>query len=227
MQTKLLSSLVALLFVCNAFSQNISTLNLMPVPKKVEIKEGDLMLNKDFSVAIHASSTDTILLKAVNRFVQTLNRKTALYFVNKEVSFNDKSDTSALQIFVNKKASPTPGSDESYTLSIDGQKMELKAPTTIGAMHGLQTIIQLLSKNFDGRFYFPSVSIEDAPRFAWRGLIIDVARHFIPLDVIKRNIEAMEVVKINILHLHLSDNEGFRLASKILQQLQNKGSNGA
>jgi hexosaminidase len=72
----------------------------------------------------------------------------------------------------------------------------------------------------------PPVAIQDNPRFQWRGLMIDVSRHFIPVDVLKRNIEAMAAVKMNVLHLHLTDNEGFRVESKVFPQLHIKGSNG-
>jgi hexosaminidase len=96
----------------------------------------------------------------------------------------------------------------------------------LGALHGLETLLQLLTKNKNGEFYFPLVSIHDAPRFSWRGLMIDVSRHFSPVDVLKRNIDAMAAVKMNVLHLHLTDNEGFRVESKMFPQLHMKGSNG-
>ena len=159
--------------------------------------------------------------------IQTLNRKTGLYFTNKSITSKDNSDTVALQITVSKSVLPSIGADESYLLVVSNDKIILKAPTTLGALHGFETIIQLLSKNKgNGDYYFPSLKIEDAPRFEWRGLMIDVARHFIPLDVVERNIEAMAAVKMNVLHLHLSDNEGFRIESKGFPQLQDKGSNG-
>ena len=75
-------------------------------------------------------------------------------------------------------------------------------------------------------YYCPAAQITDAPRFKWRGLLIDVARHFIPMDVLLRNIDAMAAVKMNVLHLHLSDDEGFRVESKVYPKLQLDGSNG-
>jgi len=70
------------------------------------------------------------------------------------------------------------------------------------------------------------VTIEDRPRFAWRGLLIDVGRHFIPLDELKRNLDGMAAVKMNVLHWHLYDNEGFRVESKRFPRLQQAGSDG-
>lgn len=209
-----------------AQSQIATTLNLMPVPQKIELGNGKLLLTQNFSAAIHESSPDTILIKGVNRMMQTLNRRSALYFTHKYITSNDKSDTAILQVSVNKSVTPDIGIDESYSLSIDENKMILNAPTTLGALHGFQTILQLLTKTNDGGFYFPAVKIKDVPRFSWRGLMMDPARHFLPVDDIKRNIDAMAAVKMNVLHFHLSDNEGFRIESKIYPQLQNKGSNG-
>ncbi len=117
------------------------------------------------------------------------------------------------------------GMDESYRIQVSSNQIILDASTTIGALRGMQTIIQLLSNDETG-FYIPIVNIEDAPKYAWRGLMIDVCRHFIPIDVLKRNLDAMAAVKMNVLHLHLSDDQGFRVESKVFPKLQSKGSNG-
>jgi hexosaminidase len=92
-------------------------------------------------------------------------------------------------------------------------------------MHGLQTFLQLVELAPDG-FVVPAISIQDQPRFPWRGVLIDVSRHFIPLDVLKRNLDGMAAVKMNVLHWHLSDNEGFRVESKRFPRLHQEGSEG-
>jgi len=89
----------------------------------------------------------------------------------------------------------------------------------------LQTFLQLVSVTPDG-FAVPAVSIQDQPRFPWRGLMIDSGRHFIPIEVIKRNIDGLEAVKMNVFHWHLSDNQGFRLESRKFPKLQENGSDG-
>src|SRR5581483_6851163 len=109
-------------------------------------------------------------------------------------------------VAVNAKASPEIGADENYELQVSEKQVTLKAATTIGALYGLQTLLQLAEKDDNG-FYFPCVYINDSPRFRWRGLMIDVARHFISMEEIKRNIDAMAAVKMNVLHWHLSDDE--------------------
>jgi hexosaminidase len=122
-------------------------------------------------------------------------------------------------------ALPALGDDESYELEISEEKAELRAPNSFGVLHGLETLLQLLQKDSSG-WYLPAVSIEDRPRFPWRGLMIDVARHWQPVEVIERNLDAMAAVKLNVLHLHLTDDQGFRIESRTHPELQEKGSDG-
>ena len=117
------------------------------------------------------------------------------------------------------------GEDESYSLVITPTGAKLDAATTLGAMHGLQTFLQLVETGPEG-FDVPAISIQDQPRFPWRGLMIDVSRHFIPIDVLKRNLDGMAAVKLNVFHWHLSDNQGFRVESKKFPKLQEMGSDG-
>ena len=117
------------------------------------------------------------------------------------------------------------GEDESYRLDVTSSGARLNAPTTLGVMRGLQTFLQLEQTTSAG-FAVPAVSIEDNPRFPWRGLMIDVGRHFIPLDVLKRNLDGMAAVKLNVFHWHLSENQGFRIESKKFPKLQGMGSDG-
>src|SRR6266576_1357931 len=117
------------------------------------------------------------------------------------------------------------GEDESYSLEVSNAGAKLDAPTTLGALHGLQTFLQLVATSADG-FAVPALSIQDKPRFPWRGLLIDVGRHFIPLDVLKRNLDGMAAVKLNVLHWHLSENQGFRVESKKFPKLHEMGSDG-
>jgi hexosaminidase len=122
-------------------------------------------------------------------------------------------------------AIPSGSEDESYTLDTAGGGGVLRAPTDIGALRGLETFLQLLQRDNEG-WFLPSVSIRDQPRFSWRGLMIDVARHWQPSEVILRNLDAMAVVKLNVLHLHLTDDQGFRIESLSHPELQEKGSDG-
>jgi len=120
---------------------------------------------------------------------------------------------------------PGLGEDESYTLTVAPGQATLAAATELGALHGLETLLQLLRTGAGGPT-LPAVEIRDHPRFPWRGLMIDVGRHWQPLEVIERNLDAMAVVKLNVLHLHLTEDQGFRIESLTHPELQQLGSDG-
>src|SRR5262249_38700650 len=120
---------------------------------------------------------------------------------------------------------PSLYDDESYALEISDKQATLKAATAVGALHGLETILQLLESGADGP-YLPLVKIQDKPRFRWRGLLFDSSRHFQPLEVIKRNLDGMAAVKLNVFHWHLTDDQGFRIESKKYPKLTGLGSDG-
>lgn len=106
------------------------------------------------------------------------------------------------------------GVDESYTLTIpnDGSSIQLTAKTVYGAYHGFQTLSQLIQWSFDTKTYIipgAPITIQDAPKFPWRGLLIDTSRHFEPILSIYRTIEAMTYAKMNTLHMHLVDQQSW------------------
>jgi hexosaminidase len=115
--------------------------------------------------------------------------------------------------------------DETYALTVTPQQITLKAATVVGAFHGMETLIQLAHFE-NGAAVIPAVTIEDTPRFRWRGLMIDVSRHFEPVNVIERNLDGMAMMKMNVFHWHLSDDQGFRAESKLYPKLTGLGSNG-
>ncbi len=115
--------------------------------------------------------------------------------------------------------------EESYTLRVTGQSATLDAPTTVGVLRGMETFLQMIELGPSG-FRVPAATVADAPRFPWRGLMLDVSRHFMPLPVLRRNIDAMAAAKFNVLHLHLSDDQGFRIESKVFPKLHQMGSDG-
>lgn len=102
--------------------------------------------------------------------------------------------------------------DESYTLKVDSQSITVQARSGLGVLRALATLRQLLEAH-EGGWAFAATTINDAPRFPWRGVMVDTARHFMSISTLKRQIDAMEQVKLNVLHWHLSDNEGFRVQS--------------
>ena len=205
-----------------ALSQEVP-LNLMPVPDKVTRGSGFLLIPPAFQVGV-TGNTEVRLQHAVEIFLDELRRRTGMLPV--DVSLTDVSKaTLIIRTEGISKEVQELGEDESYTLNVTSAGAKLQAATTLGAIRGLQTFLQLLTMTSAG-FAVPAVTINDQPRFPWRGLMIDVSRHFIPIDVLKRNLDAMAAVKMNVFHWHLSDDQGFRIESKRFPNLQQMGSDG-
>ncbi len=192
----------------------------MPMPASLQQGTGQLAIDQSFSVAV-SGARDASLDEEVQRFVTQLSRQTGIPFRPKPGA------TPTLQIHADhgREAVQKLGEDESYQLSVTDSGAKLAAPTTLGILRGLQTFLQLVQITPSG-FAAPAVTIKDQPRFAWRGMLIDVSRHFIPLDVLKRNLDGMAAVKMNVLHWHLSDDQGFRAESKKFPKLTGAGSDG-
>lgn len=196
--------------------------NLMPVPANLSWKNGRLPVTKNFSVTL-SGKTDERLKSYIFRVMRRLEGRT-IFEISREYS-NSTNAALLIETQSTGNAIPKLGDDESYNLEISDKQAKLTAPTTVGAMRGLETFLQLLERDQDG-FYFPAVSIQDKPRFAWRGLLIDVARHFQPMEVLKRNLDAMAAVKMNVLHWHLTEDQGFRVETKKFPELYLQGSDG-
>lgn len=195
-------------------------IDVMPLPASVEIKDGSLPITQAFSVSL-SGYTDPRLRRATQRFLLNLSRQTGM-----PVSDNPgDAPHSTLAVATHHAGRPVPelGEDESYTLDVNNSGAKLSAETSMGILRGLETFLQLVKVTPDG-FAVPALHIDDKPRFPWRGLCIDVSRHFIPLDVLRRDLDGMAAVKMNVLHLHLSDDQGFRVESKIFPRLQQMGS---
>jgi hexosaminidase len=198
------------------------SLNVMPVPADAQPGSGGLHVDSSFSVAL-TGYTEPRLDRAVERFLRQLARQTALPLSPKPA----KTAKATLVVHTDhaSKEIQEVGEDESYTLEVNASGAKLTAPTPLGTMHGLQTFLQLVDVSPDG-FAVPAVTIQDRPRFPWRGLMIDSARHFISLDVVRRNLDGLEAVKMNVFHWHLSENQGFRAESKKFPKLHEQGSDG-
>ena len=125
-----------------------------------------------------------------------------------------KKDTqNILSLLITEKNHQLP-SPESYTLSVTPQQILIRATSGAGLFYGLQTLLQLAQPSGAGSYSIASVEIEDTPRFAYRGLMLDVSRHFSTKEFIKKQIDALAYYKINRLHLHLTDAAGWRLEIK-------------
>lgn len=115
--------------------------------------------------------------------------------------------------------------DESYDLRVTSEGATLTAATDLGALHGLETLLQLASTE-QGACVLPAVTIHDVPRFRWRGFMLDVSRHFEPVGTVERTLDAMAAAKLNVFHWHLSDDQSFRAESKKFPKLTDVASEG-
>jgi len=192
------------------------------MPSEISSGQGFLVIGPSFRIALNRD--DPLLRNAAGRLARNLSAKTGLKLALEPVG---DGQAASLRIFCDA-ADPhflTPQADESYTLRIATAGAELRAHGPTGVLRGMATFLQLVQVDSAG-VRAPAVEIRDQPRFAWRGLMLDVARHFLSVETLERNLDAMELVKMNVLELHLSDAEGFRLESKVYPRLQELGSGG-
>jgi len=196
---------------------------LMPWPAQIEQRPGFLSL--DHSPRFEVTDPDPRVKYAVRHFREQFRLRTgALLDLGKPIPHD--GPLFVIHCKSTGKRIQALGDDESYQIAVDEMKADLTAATPLGVLRGVETLLQLIQPGKAG-WIIPAVRIDDHPRFPWRGLMIDSARHFMPVDVIKRNIDGMAAVKLNILHLHLSDDEGFRVESLRCPRLQKLASDGA
>lgn len=210
-------------FLANAQIKT-DALNLMPWPQSISVTNGSFALDKNFKVNITGNPNPRIFART-SQFLRRLDGRTGLFFNQGFVTKINEFPTAQLQINCSQSGNVGINQDESYQLGIQSNKIIINANSDLGAMHALETLLQLLQNNSTS-YYFPTVTISDSPRFTWRGLMIDAARHFQPVDVIKRNLDAMAAMKMNVFHWHLTDDQGWRIELKNHPKLTQLASDG-
>jgi hexosaminidase len=195
-------------------------LNLMPMPAKVVRGSGQLRIDASFRI-VSIDTKDTRLDDAIDRLRTKVLRQAGLSVIQPHTA------KPALTIDCRQGLPEFPvlGEDEAYQLNVTSEGASLTARTCTGALRGMETFVQLVSSGPEG-FYVPAVHIEDRPRYPWRGLMLDVSRHWMPVSVVERNLDGMAAVKLNVFHWHLSDDQGFRVESKRWPKLHELGSDG-
>ncbi len=198
-----------------------AAIKMMPLPAAMELDGGEFKIKDGINISFRNYS-DEKLERAASRFLMRLSESTSV-----QLSNDEKSDASIIIDCLGDSPEPVQQlrEDESYNLKISSQNIVLHSNSPYGTLRGLETLLQLLEVKDEGS-YFPALELNDEPRFPWRGLMIDVSRHWMPKEVILRNLDAMASVKLNVLHLHLTDDQGFRIESKSFPKLHELGSNG-
>ncbi|HYL34473.1 MAG TPA: family 20 glycosylhydrolase [Bryobacteraceae bacterium] len=197
--------------------------DVMPWPAKISMRPASLRIDATFRVAL-TGYQEPRLHPAAERLIARLALETGIPL--RDALTEDLSQATLLIHCDHAgEAIQQLGEDEGYRLEVGDQQATLEAPGPLGVLRGLETFLQLVGSGPQG-FAAAGVTIEDQPRFPWRGLLMDVARHWIPIEVVKRNLDAMAAVKLNVFHWHLSDDQGFRVESKLFPRLQRLGSDG-
>ncbi|MEO7103141.1 MAG: family 20 glycosylhydrolase [Gemmatimonadaceae bacterium] len=194
-----------------------TTLALMPVPSSLVLRTGSLTLDSTFHVAV-VHHTDARLQRAIARMIPRLEYRTGIP-MSHVVGKDSAGATLIIDCDAAGEAVQGFDEDESYSIESGASSITLHAATTVGVIRGLETVLQLVDAD-SARYFIPAVSINDTPRFRWRGLLVDVSRHFEPVSAIERTLDGMSAVKLNVLHWHLSDDQGIRVESKRYPKLQ-------
>jgi len=213
-------------FICSSLflfaqSSGDAALSLIPQPVSIVQTKGSLVLPHQLSIYTDNNAE-------VNRIANSLSLQLASNFYKVKVVPGKKPLAKAIHLYlVSDKSIPADG----YRLKITATGVSLSANSPSGIFYGVQTLLQLFPKeivNKDGhtsvkQWSLPLVSIEDHPRFGWRGLMLDVTRHFFTVAQVKDYIDQMVKYKFNMLHLHLTDDQGWRIEIKSLPKLTEVG----
>ncbi len=220
---KIVSLFFALLITALAFSQNRTT-ELMPVPRSVKPDSERHRINKSFTIAVTGHPGERVY-KEATRALRRLDNRMGFFFKQGMITSKDSLTTADLLIEVKRAAELKLYEDESYQIFSGTRQVRIVANTDLGAIRGLETLQQLVSVDDKG-YYFPGLEISDSPRFPWRGLLLDITLHWMPMDVVKRTLDGMASVKMNVLHLHLTEDQMFGIESKVYPRLHEVGSEG-
>jgi hexosaminidase len=198
-------------------------LHVMPLPRSVQLGMGRLTLDASFHAGF-AGQHDARLDAALDRFLARLDRECG-GIQRAQLSPLGGTLTLTLKVAGPGGAIQSVDEDESYKLTVTATGAELDAATDVGAIHGLETLLQLVEIK-GGACRLPAVTIDDAPRFPWRGFMLDSVRHFQPIPVIERTLDAMAIAKLNVFHWHLSDDQAFRAESRRFPRFTQVASDG-
>jgi hexosaminidase len=193
--------------------------DLMPVPAKIALGQGRLRIDGNFRVEL-TGYREARLEKAAARLTENLSRRTG-------IPIRPGASAATLLVHCDRASAAVQAAreDESYRLVVTPRQARLDAPNPLGVLRGMETFLQMVDLDAGG-FGVTAAEIADQPRFQWRGLMLDVSRHWIPLEAVKRTLDGMAAVKLNVFHWHLSDNQGFRIESQRFPKLAGMGSDG-
>ena len=197
-----------MVFLCMLFSVHcFSQLNIVPMPASLKTGTGKFSLSAATVLVIKNGVDD----RAADFLNNSLKKKFGFSLKKAKTAISNYIQLTTLQSLV-------PGKTGAYTLLATPQSITVNGQTAEGTFYGVQTILQLLpaeqQKSFRPVYTIPAVEINDEPRFAYRGMHLDVGRHFYPVDFIKKYIDYLAAYKYNIFHFHLTEDQGWRIEIK-------------
>jgi hexosaminidase len=221
---KIFIAILAILNVVCSFGQKAGpTIPVIPIPVSVQSGKGNFALAKTAAIELRTNDADA---KRIAGFLsKKLSAPTGFAIpVKSNVSSNSNGNIS---ISLNNDKSL---GNEGYKLQVTPRTVSLSANKPAGLFYGMQTLVQLLPKEIESKtpvkevaWVIPCVTINDYPRFGWRGLLLDVSRHFFTKEQVKIFIDNMVRYKFNLLHLHLTDDQGWRIEIKSYPNLTKVG----
>ncbi|MDP9230670.1 MAG: family 20 glycosylhydrolase [Bacteroidota bacterium] len=217
---------VFLTVIVTAFCQNnTNSIALIPLPVSIQPGKGSFTITN--STFINLVTTDADATRVAGFLSKKLGTATGFSLQVKSMGTASKTQNAITLSISNNNI--TPGK-EGYKLIITQTGIDLQANTAAGLFYGTQTLVQLLPKEIEGKqtvrnvsWVLPATTITDYPRFGWRGLMLDVSRHFFTKQEVKNFIDDMVKYKYNLLHLHLTDDQGWRIEIKSLPKLTEIG----
>lgn len=212
---------IALILIACCVSKSYAELRHMtPKPAEMTVGEGELTLTKSFEISYNAEQLTDEMVAEINGFVKAIKTTTNL---------NPTIQTNGRGLFNVSVETSLP--EEGYKLDISSTSIDIKASTAAGLYYAFQTVKKLMPVNVmagvagaDNAVYtLPVVAINDAPRFEYRGFMLDVSRHFFDAKQVKKMLDVMAMYKLNRFHWHLTDDQGWRLPVKKYPDLTTKG----
>ncbi len=202
--------LLVLLFDC-AVSQN--TLPLIPQPRNVEMDKGNFILNKQTVIQADPTMFEAQYLQ------QAIKQQTGLDLIILPAA----SNVSKITLSFDLDGPAASGITEPYELTVSNNAIVIKAEYNQGFFYGIQTLLQLIPSEKKNEVKLPSLQINDAPKYKWRGMHLDCARHFFPVSFVKKYIDYLAMYKFNTFHWHLTDDQGWRIEIKKYPKLTEVG----
>ena len=204
--------ILTLLLLISVISVAQQNLNLIPKPQNIEYHSGSFVMNSKTVIQADKNSFEAKYLQ------QIIKQQLGL---NLEITTSSKSKSKI--VFLTKIIEEKKSFKEWYNLSISKNEVVVKATEAHGIFYGIQTLIQLLPLEKSLEIKIPCLSITDEPKFQWRGMHLDVCRHFFPKDFIKKYIDYLAMYKMNTFHWHLTDDQGWRIEIKKYPKLTEVG----